>query len=74
MKITPSELYELMELARSQNNLKINHINGLLEQERRAFAEQKRELINEVVALVEDCDNETRPTMEMVLTLIKHTL
>lgn len=74
MKITPSELYELMELARGENNLKINHINRLLEQERRAFAEQKRELINEVVALVEDSDNETRPTMEMVLTLIKHTL
>lgn len=74
MKITTEELYELLELARSENNLKINHINGLLEKERQVYNERKTELINEVGALVEDSDKETRPSMEMVLTLIKHTL
>ena len=74
MKITTEELYELMELARSENNLKINHINGLLEKERQVYNERKTELINEVSALVEDSDNETRPAIEMVLMLIKHGL
>lgn len=74
MKITTEELYELLELARSENNLKINHINGLLEKERQVYTERKTELINEVAALVEDSDKETRPTIEMVLMLIKHGL
>ena len=74
MKITTEELYELLELARSENNLKINHINGLLEKERQVYTERKTELINEVTALADDSDKETRPAIEMVLTLIKHTL
>ena len=74
MKITTEELYELLELARSENNLKINHINGLLEKERQVYTERKTELINEVTELLDDSDNEDRPTIEMVLTLIKHTL
>ena len=74
MKITTEELYELLELARSENNLKINHINGLLEKERQVYTERKTELINEVTELLDDSDNEDRPAIEMVLTLIKHTL
>jgi hypothetical protein len=74
MKITTEELHELLELARSENNLKINHINGLLEKERQVYTERKTELINEVTELLDDSDNEDRPTIEMVLTLIKHTL
>jgi hypothetical protein len=74
MKITTEELYELLELARSENNLKINHTNGLLEKERQVYNARKTELINEVTALVEDSDDASRPAIEMVLTLIKHTL
>lgn len=72
MKITTEELYELMELARSENNLKINHINGLLEKQHLVYAQQKQQLFNDVQGMMDDAESkEIRDAIEMVLTLIK---
>lgn len=74
MKISIEELHELLELTRSENDLKVKTTIDTLEKERRIHGQRKHQLMNDVKGMMDDAEsNEVRDAIEIVLTLINRS-
>ena len=75
MKLSIEELHELLELARSENDLKVKTTIDAMEKERRLHGQRKNQLLNDVKGMMHDAEsNDARDAIEMVLTLINRSI